>query len=142
MVDHLSKTQTHAKTALAYFYFDYRQQESQIAGFFVTNILRQLVAQLGHLPDCLLDLYERFKLKEARFLELEVSNALREILKLFERCFVIIDAFDECVDGDCRKNILHILDVLDSERLQTFVTTRPHPAEIKNRFQTALRATI
>ena len=129
-------------TSLAYFYFDYRQQGSQTPGCFIADILRQLTGQLDIFPDFLRELYERYKLEEARLLELELLNALQEIVKLFKRCFIVIDAFDECVDGDCRHKILQTLSSLDSAKLQIFLTSRPHPIEIGKLFQSALHETI
>ena len=59
-----------------------------------------------------------------------------------KKCFIIIDALDECNERSHRKEILRILNTLKLGATKVFVTSRPHPHDIKQNFQNALRIEI
>lgn len=72
-----------------------------------------------------------------------MTAELMQILKLvgvtFDRVFIIIDALDECDGKRHRKEILRILKNLEIAPFSLFVTSRPHPQDIKQHFENATR---
>ena len=62
--------------------------------------------------------------------------------KAYEKCFVVIDALDECKHQAHREEIIRVLKDLPIEKTRIFVTSRPHTQDIKVYFKDALRVDI
>ena len=142
IIDHIAKADLKGKSAISYYYFDYRQQDLQSPGSFLATILRQLVTQSPMFPHSLTTIYERFRHEEAKALTVELRGVLNDCIDSLDYCYIVIDALDECKDQACRKSIIEILRSLTSEKTQLFITSRPHPQEIKQAFGDALRVEI
>ena len=142
IIDHIDVTEFPMLAAMAYFYFDYRQQDIQSPGAFVASIVRQLVSRAASLPRSLLSTYERFRHEEARNLMLELRDILNDAVNLFDCCYIVIDALDECVAQTSRKIVTEILSSMKPEKIQLFITSRPHLHEMKQSFKNALHIEI
>lgn len=123
-----------AGAAVAYFYFDFGEQKTQTPLYLVGSIVRQLALQAKVFPPPLLHFFTRFKENEAHGSTNELVIILRNICATFKKCYVIIDALDEC-QKDYRKEILKILNDLCTGKVQLFVTSRPHSQDIKQHFR-------
>lgn len=125
--------------AIAYFYFDYQDQEVQTPAFVLASLLRQLAARRKPFAQALLDFYNRHKEDHARSLKSELCEALRVVCKTYNTCFIIIDALDECKHQGYRREIVQVLKSLPTAKTMIFVMSRPHTPDIKDYFKDALR---
>ena len=142
MVDHLLASNAFSDSAVAYYYFDYRDQNLQTPASFTASILRQLVTQMPLFPESIVELYELYKYQEVRGLLAPLRLLLRDICSSFNMCFFLIDALDECVEKSVRKTILEILEQLKSEKVKVFVTSRPHTYDIGSIHKNALKIKV
>ena len=134
MIDKVLEQLPVAGTALAYFYFDFGEQAIQTPLYFVGSLTRQMAIQTTVFPSSLLHFHTRFREDEAHGSTEELITVLREICATFERCYIVVDALDECQKG-YRKQVLKILNSLTMEGIQLFVTSRPHPHDLKQHFE-------
>ena len=128
VIDHIQKNLETQSQAMAFFYFDYQMPEMQTEGAFTASLLRQLLSQLSAFPESLRLLYDEHRDEEARGLSSELSAILIETAALFDSCYFIIDAIDECLNVSDRKAIVHVLAQLQSPGNRIFVTGRPYCA--------------
>ena len=125
---------TSGDAALAYFYFDYREQDGQTPNAFVACLLRQIALQKVDFPQSLLDFYEHYRNERAQAATDDLFATFRQVYTSFEKCYIVIDALDECRSSIYRKEILKILSGLDLEIVRLFVTSRPHVHDIRQNF--------
>ena len=142
VIDHILCEELSANEGIAYFYFDYREQDVQTPTYFIASVLRQLAVQKVAFPQPLVDFYERFKQDQPQNVATELSQVFQEVCVTFDKCFIVIDALDECNGKSHRKDVLRILSSLNLQTFRIFVTSRPHPHEIKQQFQNAERIQI
>ena len=121
-------------TSLAYFYFDYREQDAQTPNDFVASLLRQIAAQKVDFPQSLLDFYEHYRHDRAQAETADLFATFQQVYASFEKCYIIIDALDECKSSLYRKEILKIVSGLDLQIVRLFVTSRPHVHDIQQSF--------
>lgn len=131
-----------ADGAIAYFYFDYRDPELHRPAYFVASLFRQLVARRKPFPQSLLDFYDRSKEDQAQNLLSELFEAFRVSCESHKRCFIVIDALDECKNQRNRKEIFRILNGLPIAKTQVFVTSRSHSHDVNRFFEDALRIDV
>ena len=117
--------------AIAFFYFDYRDQDYQSPANAVANILKQLASYKSTLPLPVAELYERFKKQQDHPQLQDLENTLLLTCREFRQIFFIIDALDECDAKRHRKLFLKVLKDLENTSIKMFVTSRPHPDDIK-----------
>lgn len=111
---------------IAYFYFDFRDQEKRNT----IGMLRCLVAQLARsaprTPPEVTDLYDRYKGRRSQpsseeLIELLITTVMRN----FDRVFLFLDALDECNERDV---LLPALERIMSYRVASlFLTSRREP---------------
>ena len=128
--------------AIAYFYFDYRDQQVQTPAYFFASLLRQLAARRKPLSRFLLDFYDRFKGEQPQDLMPELYETFRQTCDAYDRCFIVIDALDECKHQGYRREIVRLLKGLPTAKTRIFVTSRPHPYDVKQYFENAIRVDV
>ena len=131
-----------ANEAIAYYYFDYRDQQAQTPALFLASLLRQLVAPRRPLPESVINFYDNFKDEQPQNLMLELCTLFRATCEAYERCFIVIDALDECKHQGHRKEIIRVLKSLPMSKARLFVTSRPHPHDVEQHFGDALKLDI
>lgn len=62
----------------------------------------------------------------------ELYGALLAASKPFARVFLIFDALDECDAAKQRKQLLLLFRRMGKDGISVFITTRPHPEDIRN----------
>ena len=72
----------------------------------------------------------------------ELCEVFRATCESFERCFIMVDALDECKHQGHRKEIVQILNSLPKTKIRIFVTSRPHPHDVKQYFEDALKIDV
>ena len=136
MIDHVVQVVLLPDQGIAYFYFDYREQETQTPAAMVATLLRQFAERKDVLSQSLLDYYGKFKQDQPQSSIPELLNVLKNTCLTFSHCYIIVDALDEC-KMEFRKEILRILKDLGQTGVQLFVTSRPHSHEIQQHIQPA-----
>ena len=142
VIDHILGEILSPNDAIAYFYFDYRDQQTQTPPYFLASLLRQIAARSKPLPQFLSDFYDRFKEEQAQHFMPELREAFQMICETYERCFIVIDALDECKHQAHRKEIVQLLKSLPRTKTSVFVTSRLHAHDIKEYFEDALRVEV
>lgn len=127
---------------VVYFYFDYQDHQLQTPAYVLVSLLRQLAARRKPLTQFLLDFYDRFKEEQPQDLMSELCEAFQLTCGAYERCFIVIDALDECKYQGHRKEIVRVLNGLPTAMTSVFVTSRPHVHDIKQYFENALRLDV
>lgn len=120
-----------------FFYFDYNDSNNQTAEDVVAMLLKQILYQLDQLPLTLDETYDRCMEHGER--DRRNSDAFTELLiecsKKFDSVFRIIDAFDECREGQ-RPSMVSCLQQLYESGMRLFLTSRSHLLEeLKRSFE-------
>lgn len=128
--------------AITFFYFDYNDQDYQSPANVVASILKQLASQMSTLPLPITELHERFE-KQRDHLQLQdLETTLLLTFREFRQIFIIIDALDECDAKKHRKSFLKVLKDLENTSARVFITSRPHPDDIKQALCASPRITV
>jgi ankyrin repeat domain-containing protein 50 len=86
-------------TGIACVYCNYKEQEIQTAA----NLLAGIWMQLSYdhdLPPALYDMYSESVLKGANPTLENVLQALQQVMTTYKKVFVVVDALDECLEGN------------------------------------------
>ena len=100
------------------------------------------MARTTPLPQPILDFYDHFKEEQPQDLMPELCRVFQETCEAYERCFIVIDALDECKHQNHRKEIIRVLKGLPTARISLFVTSRPHHHDIRQYFEDTLRIDV
>lgn len=113
--------------AIAYIYFNFKEQEDQTTTNLITSLLMQVARQRPDVSLELHDLHRSSADRERRPTLGRWTDALSLEIKAFDRVFVVIDALDECSEGDgTRTSFLRELNKLfSSGHVNLFITSRP-----------------
>ncbi|KAK6507843.1 hypothetical protein TWF481_006265 [Arthrobotrys musiformis] len=141
VIDHLfqlfGKTPT---VGIAYIYFNYTLEKEQTVYAALASLLKQLSRCQYSLPASIRALYEKNHtasdpLKRPPIYE--VIQALKSVVSLYSRVFIVVDALDECPmknDNYCRDTFLStIFDLRNDHEVNIFATSR-HIKEIVDKF--------
>lgn len=134
VIDHILDQGLETNKAMAYFYFDYRDQDQQKPMSFVKSILRQVATRTASLPQPLVNFHERFKRDLAACSMTDLLEVFKDVCATTDQVYVVLDALDECRSKDHRKEILRFLSSLDLGITRLFATSRSHPHDIKQHF--------
>jgi len=87
-------------TGLAFIYCDYKENALQSLERFIGSIIRQLALQASAIPQSVCNLYEKYRAKGTPASLLEYLELLQYLAKGFDEMYLVIDALDECIDGN------------------------------------------
>ncbi|KAI1444648.1 hypothetical protein F5Y02DRAFT_427579 [Annulohypoxylon stygium] len=125
---------------VGYIYCNFRRQSEQKISDLLSSLLKQLCQrQLANgqssLPDVVKDLYYRHIPGNKPHSVDEILKAIRKVVCLYSRVFIIVDALDECqVSDGCRTKLLSVMFSIQEEyNANILVTSRFNPA-IEARF--------
>ncbi|KAI9778250.1 MAG: hypothetical protein M1839_008274 [Geoglossum umbratile] len=139
IVDYLERSFAQEDVAIAYIYCSYKRQKVQTDINLIASLLQQLVQKGSSIPKKVLSLY-RDRTRKPPTLN-EFSKLLQSEIRRFSRVFVIIDALDECTDGDgTRGRFLAELRKLQPD-IHLLVTSR-HMTIPERDFEEAMRVEI
>ncbi|KAL7957331.1 ankyrin repeat-containing domain protein [Trichoderma compactum] len=133
VVDHLhSRFQEDSKTGIAYFFFDYKQQDEQTTDALLARLLRQLAACQSSLPEAVHELYRQHDTRPSTE---ELIRVLKSVTAMYSRIFIMIDALDECKSSNgTRLSVLSCIFKLRSEIRANFFITSRFNTEISSAF--------
>ncbi|KFZ02007.1 hypothetical protein V500_00505, partial [Pseudogymnoascus sp. VKM F-4518 (FW-2643)] len=144
VVDYLyANFQKDTNIGIAYLYCNFRRQDEQNAEGLLASLLKQLAQGLSPLPESIKSLYSSYKEKRTQPTFNEISNTLQSVAALYSRCFIVVDALDECQASDgCRTKLLREIFALQAKsRTNIFSTSRFIP-EIHEHFKNSMRLEI
>ncbi|KAH9020241.1 hypothetical protein EDB84DRAFT_578605 [Lactarius hengduanensis] len=133
IIRHIMTLRDAGRATLAYFYFDFRDEEKQNVRNFVTSLLVQFSAYSK--PCC--DIINRLYLAHGKGAQQPSNSALTDCLKKMltiasqHPIFIIVDALDECPDSgmptprEAVLNLVKSLVRLQLPNLHICVTSRP-----------------
>jgi hypothetical protein len=116
--------------ALAYFYFDFNDTESQKVPTLVSSLVAQLCSKRDDLPEQLTGLFKECKESQRRATMRELKAILSLSVRELEDVFIVIDALDECPKGDERGELLRLIGDTKSwslPNLHLLATSRKEP---------------
>ena len=142
VIDNLSAEVLNQNVGLAYFYFDYREQEIQSAEVVIASVLRQLATAKPTLPQSVSDLYHRLH-GHRQPQRQDLEHAVSQLCDDFDRIFIVIDALDECAETSSRKALLEFLERLRGKTtISVLVTSRPHLDDFGKIIETSSKVMI
>jgi len=125
VVHHLhGKFRSDPTVGIAYLYCNFRQQHEQKPTDLLLSLLKQLVQEQPFIPENVQSLYKHHKAKRTRPLLDEISKSLQSVVANYSRVFIIVDALDECSDGDRRRFLSEIFNIQDKIGVSLFATSR------------------
>ena len=133
-IQHIMTLRDTGKAMLAYFYFDFRDEEKQSARNAVTSLLIQLSAYSKPCRDIIYRLYSTHGKGTQQPSNGILIDCLKEMLTIANQpqpIFIIMDALDECPDDGMptsREEVLNLVMVLVRLQLPNLyicVTSRP-----------------
>ena len=140
MIDHLKRTYTDAKVAIAFVYCSYKDPD-QTPENLIASLLRQFAQRLPSLPEEIRHMYKQHTREKTRPSLAECLRLLHIVVRMFSQAFLLVDALDECKEEDAaRKMFLAALKEL-SAATHLVVTSRWIPA-IETEFSQALKLEI
>ncbi|KAF7343426.1 HET-domain-containing protein [Mycena venus] len=118
------------RTAVAYFYFDFRDERSQSAKIMLHSIILQLSAQ-SFSPYSALD--QLHKSSEGQTLPTyqNLLDILDELLSDFVHTYIVLDALDECTENDRLVQFIIRLRDWTQRSLHLLFTSQPRDAFMK-----------
>ena len=134
VIQHLEALHDTGSVALAYFYFDFRDEEKQNVRNAVTSLLVQFSAYSKHCCDIIYRLYSAHGKGTQQPSIGILIDCLKEMLTVTARqkpVFILMDALDECPDDGTpspREEVLNLVKDLVSlqlPKLRICVTNRP-----------------
>ncbi|KAL2069546.1 hypothetical protein VTL71DRAFT_14225 [Oculimacula yallundae] len=126
----LRRRQSNTSIGLAYIYLDFRQPD-QTPERILASIIYQLVLGVDAVPSALKQAFDRGVSRGRVSPDLyEVSGLLSQVVLLFEKVFVIIDALDELPELHREVVVMEILKVQERHGICFFATSRHIPGII------------
>jgi hypothetical protein len=113
---------------LAFIYLDHQAAQSLKPADYVSSLLRQLEQHKETLSPSIKEEYDKLSKRGFKPNLNTLTALLADSVKSFtSRTYIILDAFDECVDSG-RRELVEILDSLLSrnDRVYLFITSRPN----------------
>ncbi|KIX98300.1 uncharacterized protein Z520_05601 [Fonsecaea multimorphosa CBS 102226] len=128
VVDWLESQHQGTDTAVIYLYCNYKEEEIQTAQNLIGSLLKQAVQHRpSALPADVLSLYNKFLEKKTGPRLDELSRLLAQEVNTYSQVFVVIDALDECPEGNnTRGELLTEIQKLPSNA-RILITSRYSP---------------
>jgi hypothetical protein len=127
VVDELFKlSKSDRDMGIAYVYCNFRRQEEQSLLSMLASLLKQLVLCCSELPSGVEELFGRHASKNTHPSSVEIVTELHNTIRQLSRCYILVDALDECSISDgSRWNLVNELKDLQSlTSLNLFLTSR------------------
>ncbi|KAJ7855142.1 ankyrin repeat-containing domain protein [Mycena olivaceomarginata] len=112
------------RTAIAYFYFDFRDEKSQRVKFMLQSIVLQLSAQSPEPYSALDRLYNSFRGQTLPTYQ-SLILILEELLSDFSQTYLVLDALDECNEHNHLVQFITRLRHWTTQSLHLLITSQP-----------------
>jgi hypothetical protein len=118
---------------IAVIYCNYK--EEQLTNNLFGSILQQLVQRRGHLSDSIRSVYNNHINRQTRPSTSEYSRLLETEVESFSKVFVVLDALDECAEGNERRHTLLSELRKAQPHVRLLITSRPHVTDVPCYFE-------
>jgi len=142
VIDHLKEKFAGQNISTVYFYCRFNDPQSQSPATIVASLLKQSALLKSSAMESVTGLYEKHANIGTYPHISELEAAFLSSNQDFQRLFLVVDALDECDAGKSRGSILKVLKSFKTTSLRIFVTSRPHPDDIRSLFQDSPEVTI
>ena len=119
-----SELEAAKRTAVAYFYFEYRDSSKQSTDNFLRSLITQLFRQSHERSSELETLYSECSDGLWEPSEEKLLLVLQELVKSFHDSYILIDALDECSERENLCSLLEKFNGFQVENFHIFVTSR------------------
>jgi hypothetical protein len=134
---------SNTEVSIAFFYFDYQDEDQQTPTAVLSSLLKQLVGTMSDIPKSISDTYEKHQNVGTLLSVEELEQLMQDVLKNIHQAVIIIDALDECNKSRHRKPFLLLLQRLQQiANLRLFVTSRQNFQDIMDTFKFYPQITI
>ncbi|KAK2009129.1 ankyrin [Colletotrichum eremochloae] len=115
---------------IAYIYCNFRRHYQQQYADILASLLKQLCQTQPALPDA----------QKTRPSSIELTEALKAVVQLYSRTFILIDALDECqsLNGTRSEILSHLFRMQNESATHLFFTSR-HVPDVLQRFEDCAR---
>jgi len=100
IIDRLESRYLSSTDALAFVYCSYKDRVSQTLAALVSSLVQQIARCCASLPEPVHELYNQHQSRNTRPTVSEYLNLLRDLVIMFPRTYLVIDALDECQESD------------------------------------------
>ena len=128
--------------AIAYIYFNHKEQHKQSAANVINSILQQVSqrkARKGDISSTIVDLYERHSSRGTRPTANESASLLKAGIHNFSKVFIVVDALDEC--SESQRDIL-LLEMAEMPSTMRIMVTAGDINSIEPKFENSSRFEI
>ncbi|EXJ78295.1 hypothetical protein A1O3_09456 [Capronia epimyces CBS 606.96] len=142
VIDHLRAQFKGRDVAVAFYYYDYSEQQTQNPSHFARSVLRQLCSNASAIPSVVAEFYQRTRndIKDQTWFH-DLLTVLRSVVAMYKSCFIVVDALDEADIQSQRSGFFEVIDaarIPSNGKVQVLATLRPHVLNIRGRFHDPL----
>ena len=112
------------ETAVAFFYFDFADREKQKCGNMVRSLITQLCPPNGNVPQALRWHYSSCAYGKTQPSLKSLLSLLCEMIQQFQEVFIILDALDECGEGEKLLQVIENIAGWKLDGLHILLTSR------------------
>ncbi|KAL2399710.1 Ankyrin-1 [Exophiala dermatitidis] len=146
IIDHLRAKFKDDEFAVAYYYYDYSEQQSQSPAQFARVLLRQLCSQGNSVHSVVGEFYQRTRndVKDQTWFH-DLLTVLRSVVATYKCCFIVVDALDEADVQTQRTGFFEVIDAvrnLPGGTVKVLATLRPHVPGIEGKFHNSITIDI
>jgi hypothetical protein len=135
IIDELKSLFAGHESPVAFFYFDYQEQDNRTPSNILSSLLRQIVSTIPEIPKCIVDAYDKLHVSGGSLPLHELERLMLDVTESISRTYIVIDALDECNNPRCRKDFLQIISRLkQSHTIRLLVTSRQYYQDISKFF--------
>jgi hypothetical protein len=124
-VNYLERMSEHDRDVKVAYLYCNQTAADQTAVNLIASLLQQLAQSEAKVSDGINALYEEHKRKRTRPSLADFTLLLQNEVQRFSRVFIVIDALDECMDGNTRDSLLSVITKL-RPYVHLLITARPH----------------
>jgi NACHT domain-containing protein len=109
---------------VSYFFFDFNDPLKQLPELMIRSLVAQLIQQCGEIPT---GLEAQFTSSQRRYQQLSLEvllEALKQLIKHFTQCYIVLDALDECKDLPKLMEVLEQWNQWSTDNLHVLYTSR------------------
>ncbi|EXJ74159.1 uncharacterized protein A1O5_02453 [Cladophialophora psammophila CBS 110553] len=137
-IDYLRAKFKDRDVAIAFYYYDYSDQQSQNPSNFARSLLRQLGSHGDIVPSAVAEFYQRTRnaVKDQTWFH-DLLRITRRVVATFSQCFIIVDALDEADVQSQRSGFFEVIDAIRSSggsTVKVLATLRPHILDLLAKF--------
>ena len=132
VIDELEARFQNQRVGIAYFYFDYANQDQETTKVVISSLLKQVSSCVSLTPE-LVALYSSLKPKSKRPDMSQLVENIVAAATYLSSAFIVLDALDDCLDDELSV-LLDTLEELGRHSFRIFVTSRPHLSVQSNFF--------